>query len=112
MTTDVACVRHFVTYSGVKLPLNLSTSLTDDELRNRITFYRAAYNAAGQMLKVEKMVYGEIESCHEYAYHPGGALREARLVMVAEETGTLMLFDEQGNLLSSETRELDEPDED
>lgn len=112
MTTAVACVRHFVTYSGVKLPLNLSTPLTDDELRNRITFYRAAYNAAGQMLRVEKMVYGEVESFHEYAYHPGGALREARLVMVAEETGTLMLFDEQGNLLSSEPRELDELDED
>ena len=101
-------IRHFVTYSGVKLPLNLNTPLEAGELRNRITFYRASYDAADRMTKVEKVVYGEIESYHEYRYHPEGALREARIVMVAESECTVMQYDPQGTLLSSETLDIEE----
>ncbi len=101
-------IRHFVTYSGIKLPLNLNTPLEEGELRHRITFYRAHYNGAEQMVKVEKVVYGEIESFHEYRYHPGGALQEARIVMVADGECTVMQYAPDGSLLSSETLEIEE----
>ena len=105
MTTAIATTRHFVTYSGVRLPLNLSSELTDSEVHNRITFYRAGYDAAGLLVRVEKVVYGEIESFHEYRYYPEGALCEARVVSIAEETCTLMQYDPAGALLASEMSE-------
>lgn len=108
MSADIVTTRHFVTYSGVKLPLNLNSELTEAEVHNRITFFRAGYNAAEQMLKVEKVVYGEIESFHEYEYYPSGALQQARVVSVAEETSTLMQYDEDGKLTSSETSDYEE----
>ena len=107
MTSNLACIRHFVSYSGVKLPLKLTTPLEDADLRHRITFYRAYYNAAEQMTKVEKVVYGEIESFHDYRYHADGSLSEATVVMVAEEESTLMRFSPDGTLLSSETSALE-----
>jgi hypothetical protein len=96
-----ASIRYFVTYSGVKLPLSLNTELQEGDLRNRITFYRASYDAAGRMSLCEKVVYGEIESLHHYAYYPEGQLREARIVLVADEECTVMTFTEDGTLLSS-----------
>lgn len=106
MSTETAStVRHFVTYSGVKLPLNLTSPLEESDLRNRITFYRAYYDATERMTACEKVVYGEIESAHHYSYYPNGALREAKLVAVADEEATLMAFAEDGTLLSSTTLE-------
>lgn len=96
-------VRHFVTYSGVKLPLNLTSPIAAEDLRNRITFYRAQYDGAERMTCCEKIVYGEIESAHHYRYHPDGTLQEARIVAVADEETTLMTFGADGSLLSSET---------
>lgn len=96
-------VRHFVTCSGVKLPLNLITPLDEDDLGNRITFYRAYYDAAEHMTACEKIVYGEVDSAHHYSYYPTGVLHEAKVVAVPEEETTLMTFDEEGKLLSSTT---------
>lgn len=102
---SITTTRHFVTYTGVKLPLNLNAELTPAEVHNRITFFRAGYDAAGLLLRVEKVVYGEIESFHDYRYYPEGALHEASVVSLAEETRTLMQFDPAGTLLSSTTSE-------
>lgn len=102
--SDALTLRHFVSYSGVKLPLNLHTPL--DDVRNRITFYRAHYNSAEQMVKVEKMVYGEVESTHDYQYHADGSLSEALITLHAEDEQTRMCFAPDGELLSSETEAL------
>lgn len=105
MSAPIVTTRHFVTYSGVRLPLNLSSELGAAEVHNRLTFFRAGYDAAGLLLKVEKLVYGEIESFHEYAYYPSGALQQARVISIAEESCTLMQYDESGRLLASELSE-------
>jgi len=81
--------RHFVTYSGVELPLNLITPLEDDSVDKRITYMRGFYNQAGQLLAVEKVVYGEIEFEHRYAYHDDGRIKSAELREPDEEPQTL-----------------------
>lgn len=104
MSTETAStVRHFVTYSGVSLPLNLTSPLEEADLRNRITFYRAYYDAADRMTTCEKVVYGEIESAHHYSYYPSGALQQAKVVQVIDEETTLMDYAEDGTLLASTT---------
>ena len=37
--------RHFLTYTGIKLPLNLTTPLQEADLANRNTYFRAYYDA-------------------------------------------------------------------
>lgn len=69
--------RYFTSYSGTQLPLNLVGELAAADMSNRNTFFRANYDAAGQLIRCEKVVYGEIESCHDYRYHPDGRLAQA-----------------------------------
>ena len=70
-------VRYFTSYSGVRLPLRLVGELAVEDMRNRNTFYRGGFAADGRLLRCEKMVYGEIEVCHEYRYHADGRLAQA-----------------------------------
>ena len=70
-------VRYFTSYSGVRLPLRLVGEPAVDDMRNRNTFYRGGFAADGRLLRCEQMVYGEIEVCHEYSYHPDGRLARA-----------------------------------
>jgi len=70
-------LRYFLTYSGVSLPLRLTEELTPDTLRNRNTYFQAAYDGAGHMLWLEKMVYGEVEMRHDYEWSVDGHLRKA-----------------------------------
>ena len=69
--------RHFVSYSGVKLPLKLITPLDGESVDKRITYYRGYYNQQAQLVAVEKVVYGEIEFEHRYDYHADGRLKSA-----------------------------------
>lgn len=71
--------RYFVTYTGVKLPFKLVNPLTDDEIRNRNTYFHGRFDRDGRLTGFDKMVYGEIELAHRYAYHPGGALKRAEI---------------------------------
>jgi len=71
--------RYFVSYSGVKLPLKLITPLDAEHVDKRITYFRGYYNELEQLLRVEKVVYGEIEFEHHYDYHPDGRLKSAEL---------------------------------
>lgn len=84
--------RHFVSYTGVSLPLKLITPLEDENLDRRITYFRGYYNDQGQLMAVEKVVYGEIEFEHRYQYHADGRLKSAELIEV-DEAPRVMQFD-------------------
>lgn len=71
--------RYFLTYSGVKLPLNLVSPLEPGELENRNTYFRATFDDASRMLTCEKIVYGEVELFHEYVWRADGTLQYARI---------------------------------
>lgn len=91
--TEAVTTRCFVSYSGIDLPLNLVNPLEDTE--NRITFFRAHYDAQERMVLCEKVVYGEIEFTHRYEYYPDGTLQRAEITDEDEEVQVLA-FDEQG----------------
>jgi hypothetical protein len=73
--------RYFLSYSGVRLPLKLLGPLEASELKNRNTYFRATYDAEGKIVSCEKLVYGEVELRHDYAYGADGALARARIAM-------------------------------
>ncbi|WP_031436438.1 DUF6156 family protein [Methylobacter tundripaludum] len=71
--------RYFVSYSGVKLPLKLVNEITGDSLNNRNTYYRSRFDDQGRMLLCQKVVYGEVESEHQYQYYDDGGLKHAQI---------------------------------
>ena len=81
--------------SGVKLPLNLVNRVPEDALSNRNTYIRAYFDKAGTLSGFDKIVYGEVELAHRYEYHPGGALKLARITMLDEDP-VMLTFDESG----------------
>ena len=83
-TQSLVC-RHYVSYSGVNLPLRLITPLEDDSLDRRITYFRGYYNDREQLVALEKVVYGEVEFEHRYQYYPDGRIKSAELIEVDEE---------------------------
>lgn len=95
MSTDTDGIRHFVTYSGVKLPFKLVNELGEHELDNRNTFFRGYFDAAGRLTGFDKLVYGDIELSHRYTYHDSGALQRAEITDADEEL-TVLDFDEAG----------------
>jgi len=92
--------RFFVSYSGVKLPLNLVNPIAPEALSNRNTFIRAYYDKAGLLLRFEKIVYGEVELTHRYEYHRNGALSRAEIAMLDEDV-VVLCFNESGAQNSS-----------
>jgi hypothetical protein len=91
-TNEERTVRCFLTYSGVKLPLQLSQELDTASLRHRNTYFRAEYDAQGRMRRCDKMVYGEVEMRHDYSYDEAGALREAVITSADEDEPQVMTF--------------------
>jgi hypothetical protein len=85
-------VRCFLTYSGVKLPLQLSQELDAASLRHRNTYFRAEYDAQGRMRRCDKMVYGELEMRHDYRYDEAGVLCEAVITSVHEDEPQVLSF--------------------
>jgi len=83
----------FVSYTGMNLPLNLVNPLETTE--NRMTYYRAHYDAADRMVLCEKVVYDEVELSHRYQYSPEGVLQSAE---ITDENGDIevLQFDAQG----------------
>jgi hypothetical protein len=90
--------RYFLTYSGVKLPLKLTSELQENETENRNTYFRAAYDERGQMVLCQKLVYGELEMEHRYRYYSSGALEEAEITMDGEKSRQIR-FADSGELL-------------
>lgn len=92
--SNLTC-RHFVTYSGVKLPFKLVNELGDGELDNRNTFFRGYFDDDGRLAGFDKIVYGETELQHRYTYHADGALQRAEITDADEEL-TVLEFDAAG----------------
>lgn len=91
MSTTTESLRYFLTYRGVTLPLQLCEELAPVALRNRNTYFRAAYDAAGRVRWLEKLVYGEVEMRHDYRYGSDGVLRSATISAPDEEPQVLEL---------------------
>lgn len=87
--------RYFVSYSGVKLPLNLVNELHGDERDNRNTYFLGVYDQAQRLIRCEKRVYGEIELLHQYDYHDNGMLQLAEITD-ADGDVTVLHFDQAG----------------
>jgi len=92
--------RYFLTYTGIKLPLKLLTPLEKANIANRNTYFRAYYDDQDRMVVCQKVVYGEIELEHRYAYYPSGTLKRAEIIE-AEDDPKVMCFDEQGGMTVS-----------
>ncbi|MDD2722898.1 MAG: DUF6156 family protein [Methylovulum sp.] len=71
--------RYFLSYSSVKLPLKLVNEITEADLNYRNFYYRGYYDAAGQLLHCQKIVYNEVESEHHYRYDENGMLVWAQI---------------------------------
>ncbi len=74
-------------------------SIAAESLSNRNTFIRAYFDKAGTLTGFDKVVYGEVELAHRYAYHDNGALSRAEITMLDEDAVTLC-FDEAGLRIS------------
>ncbi|HEY6880051.1 MAG TPA: DUF6156 family protein [Polyangiales bacterium] len=87
--TPVETTRYFLTYRGIRLPLALCEELEPSSARHRGTYYRGHYDADGRMVRCEKLVYGEVELLHEYAYDGSGRLCQATVTTAGDEPQTL-----------------------
>lgn len=86
--------RHFLTYTGIKLPLNLTTPLEEADIANRNTYFRAYYDAQERVIVCQKVVYGEIELEHRYEYYASGGLKRAEIIETDDDP-KIMCFEEQ-----------------
>jgi hypothetical protein len=93
--TDTLSCRYFISYSGVKLPLRLVSEVAAADVANRNTFFRGYFDDAGRLVRVQKMVYGELELQHEYAYRADGSLAQAQITDADGEL-TELAFDAAG----------------
>ncbi len=87
--------RHFLTYSGVKLPLSLSTPLEPAQIANRNTYFRGYFDEEDRMVGLQKIVYGEVEFQHRYHYGEGDTLRRAEITDIEGEV-IVLHFDATG----------------
>jgi hypothetical protein len=87
--------RNYVTYSGVKLPLKLVNPLARADVANRNTYFRAWFDAQGQPVLCQKLVYGEVELQHRYEYHANGRLKQAEITE-ADGEPRIIRFDTHG----------------
>jgi hypothetical protein len=71
--------RYFVSYSGIKLPLKLVNEITKASLNNQNTYYCGYFDVQDRMLLCQKIVYGEVESEHQYQYYANGVLKQAQI---------------------------------
>ncbi len=99
MTNDIpARCRHYLTYTGAKLPLNLLTPLKPAQIANRNTYFRGYFDDQDRLIRLQKIVYAETEFEHRYHYDDDGLLRRAEITD-AEGEITVLQFDETGKPL-------------
>lgn len=77
--------RYFLTYRGVKLPLALGEEVDTEGVVHRETFFCGYFDDAGQLMRIEKIVYGEIAMEHDYEYDGTGRLVRATVTVPDEE---------------------------
>jgi hypothetical protein len=93
--SEYSICRHFVAYSGVKLPLKLVNQLEQADMGHRNTFFRGYYDDQDRLLVCQKVVYGEIEFEHRYEYDELGSLQRA-VITEANEEPKILRFDPKG----------------
>lgn len=71
--------RYFVSYSGIKLPLNLVNEISEQGLHTRNTYFCGHFDAEQRLIRCQKIVYGEVECEHVYQYAPDGSLQQANI---------------------------------
>lgn len=81
--------RYFVTYTGVKLPLQLISPIDAAEVHSRNTYFHAVYDAQDRLVNCRKMVYGELEMEHRYEYAEDGRLVRAEVIDAEGEANVL-----------------------
>ncbi len=84
--------RHYVSYTGVGLPLKLITPIEGEVLDGRISYFSGYFDDKEQLRIVEKVVYGEVEFEHHYSYYDDGRIKTAELIEPDEEP-RVMAFD-------------------
>lgn len=84
--------RYFLTYRGVKLPLQFAEELAPDALTNRNTYFVVTYDDAGRISRCEKRVYGEVEMSHLYEYGDDGRLVSACITVGDDDEAQWMHF--------------------
>lgn len=87
----------FSSYSGVKLPLKLVGSLSDQDMDNRNTYFEGQFDTENRLVICKKMVYGDIELQHEYQYYPNSHNLKQAAILDIDGEQTLLNFDEMGN---------------
>lgn len=80
MTTSELHCRYFVSYSGIKLPLNLINEISEQGLHTRNTYFCGYFDANNRLIRCQKIVYGEVESEHIYDYQTDGTLKRAEII--------------------------------
>ena len=84
--------QYFLSYSGTGLPLKLVSPLEAEAISNRNTYFQALYDQAGRIVICRKIVYGEVEFEHRYAYDESGALASAEITDTDEEETRTIQF--------------------
>ncbi|CAI8730103.1 protein of unknown function [Methylococcus capsulatus] len=102
--TMAGTCRFFLTYSGVNLPLKLMTELEPEQIGHRNTYFQGYFDEQDRLVGLQKMVYGEVEMEHRYAYDRNGKLRRAEITDADGEL-TVLDFDEDGFRLADATRD-------
>ena len=92
--------RYFISYTGVKLPLQLVNELDQGQLDNRITYFKAYYDDHNRLKVIEKVVYGEIEFSHHYEYGQDGKLEKA-ILHEGDELPRTLVFNSQGQAMET-----------
>ena len=77
--------RYFLTYRGVRLPLQLAEELSAEDVRNRNTYFAARYDTAGRLSEIDKCVYGEVEMTHRYTWDEASGQLAQAVIQVGEE---------------------------
>ena len=90
--------RYFTSYSGINLPLKLVNETKETGLNNRNTYYRGYFNPRNKMLLCQKVVYGEVESEHQYQYYDNGVLKHAQIT--EDDEVREIHFNESGEMVS------------
>ena len=93
--------RHFVAYSGVKLPLKLVNQLEESDMGHRNTYFRGYFDDQDRLLVCEKVVYGEIEFEHRYEYDEFANLQQA-VITEADGEPKVLRFDPPGKRLAED----------
>ncbi len=90
--------QYFLSYSGARLPLNLVSQITPEEVENRNTYFGARLDEEGRICLIHKRVYGDVELSHEYRYHSNGALETADIRSIDDER-MVITFDDGGKII-------------